>query len=385
MPTVAKLECVYLQLRTAQELADILRFSLVGREHGNSNQLVMYSIHDMPSSSWRQDSDRKSLHSMQNLTEMSSITEQAQANMILPTSQLTAEVKKNGTLGRRGDTNVSVQTPSVDQHGVAQYIRSVTDAQATPAKLETLKRIASPGEAILRTPEHGVRTKTVNNVPDERRRTMGIRRSHHEDIIITEYARPIHFLKPIEKAVDNGMIRLVTCENSQLALTYLKDGRLFRDTAPGMQLFMKFLIAFLFPFVSIAFYVAPNTKFGLIARNPTAKLWMEVIIVRALILSTKSQRIRFYFRLQVASDISLIGLLVLNLILSEVGVIRPEDFSQVLIVAYFWMPGKFLNLCFLAYHQQKRVLYSIWNWNDFATSLFFTGYMVLRLICDVSI
>lgn len=60
-------------------------------------------------------------------------------------------------------------------------------------------------------------------------------------------------------------------------------------------------------------------------------------------------------------------------------VIKPYDFSPILIVAYFWMPGKFLNLMFLAYHQGKRVMYSIWNWNDMATILLYTVFMTLRI------
>lgn len=121
-------------------------------------------------------------------------------------------------------------------------------------------------------------SSAIENVPEGRHRSLGIRRPVTNEVDM-EYVRPKDFLKPIEKAVDNGMVRLVTSQNVQFALSYLKEGTLFRDSSHKRRWALNCLIATMFPFISVVFYFFPTTKIGLVARNPKAKLTMEVSFI----------------------------------------------------------------------------------------------------------
>ncbi|XP_039248762.2 short transient receptor potential channel 5-like isoform X1 [Styela clava] len=340
------------QIRTAQELADLLRFTLVGREHGNTNQLA-FSTLPMLIAPNPTSEETLEIHAIFGSRDTVSDLP-SESNWPSPSHQSPSiRINDNNTLNRQAERIKS--RPAELSPDAADVIRSITNTALTTAPKSERHMLPAADNLANNEPDQRRISQVMDYVPEERHRTLGIRRPISASLNV-EYARPIHFLKPIEKAVDNGMVRLVTCENSQLALTYLKDGILFRDATPKKCLLQKCLVGIMFPIISIAFYFFPNTRLGLVARNPTAKLWMEV-----------------------ASDIYLIILLIINLILSQVRVIKVDDFSPILIIAYFWMPGKFINLMFLTYHQGKRVLFSIWNWNDFATISLYTVFMILRI------
>lgn len=169
--------------------------------------------------------------------------------------------------------------PSIQEQSPAQVVRAFTGNSEVNLKKQSstlpLVKGNNPDANSTLSPCQRRISSAIENVPKARHRSLGIRRPMTSAVDM-EYVRPKDFLKPIEKAVDNGMVRLVTSQNAQFALTYLKEGTLFRDSSWKKQWVLTFLIATMFPFISVMFYLFPTTKIGRVAKNPTAKFTMEV-------------------------------------------------------------------------------------------------------------
>nr|XP_039252029.1 short transient receptor potential channel 4-like isoform X1 [Styela clava] len=181
-------------------------------------------------------------------------------------------------------------------------------------------------------------------------------------VIIRKREKMRNYLKPIEKAIKYKMKDFVTSDNSQLALIYIQKGSLFRKLKGYKAFLAQVLLGLLFPFLSIGFLVAPDTKFGRLMRNPTVK-----------------------FACSVVSEVVFVIMLLANTILTQIRTSQQRDeIPPLLIIAYAWIIGKLVQELREMIHQGLReYLSDVWNWNDMFTILLFTGYMVLRLLNKV--
>ncbi|XP_076822128.1 short transient receptor potential channel 5-like isoform X3 [Clavelina lepadiformis] len=168
-----------------------------------------------------------------------------------------------------------------------------------------------------------------------------------------------HYLKPIEKAVKYEMKDFVTSDNAQLALIYIQKGSLFRGLKGYKATLLQAFLGCIFPFLSIAFLLAPKSAFGRLMLNPTVKFWCWLL-----------------------SEIVFVLLLLSNTILMQYDVFNGlDEISPFLIAAYFWIVGKFIQEVKEIKNQGLREYMSdIWNWNDMATILLYTAFMILRII-----
>nr|XP_018669083.1 short transient receptor potential channel 4-like isoform X2 [Ciona intestinalis] len=168
-----------------------------------------------------------------------------------------------------------------------------------------------------------------------------------------------NYLKPIKKAIKYEMKDFVTSDNSQLALIYIQKGSMFRRLKGFKGSVVQVLFGMLFPVLSMAFLIAPQSSFGCLMKNPTIKFWCWVI-----------------------SEVVFVIMLLVNTILMQTNTFKDLDaISPLLVVAYFWVLGKFIQEIREVFHQGLReYLSDVWNWNDLFTILLYTCFMILRIV-----
>jgi len=181
------------------------------------------------------------------------------------------------------------------------------------------------------------------------------------DIQIThsldEFTYNPSLLKPIEKAVQYGMKNFVTSDNSQLALIYIQKGKLFREMKGYKALFTQIFLGCIYPILTIAFMVAPNSSFGKLLLNPTVKFWCWIM-----------------------SEIYFVALLIANTIHVE-NSDSNTSLSHALLVGYFWIVGKFIQeISELSNENIKEYFLDPWNINDMVTIILYTLYIIFRAL-----
>jgi len=172
-----------------------------------------------------------------------------------------------------------------------------------------------------------------------------------------------NLLKPIEKAIQFEMKDFVTADNSQLALIYIQKGKLFRRMRGYKALLIQIGLGLIYPLLTIAFMIAPNSSFGKLLRNPTVKFWCWIM-----------------------SEMYFVAILITNTILIQyAGETMTNHISRVLVAGFFWIVGKFIQeVREIAKQSIKEYFLDPWNVNDLATIVTYTLYMVLRLLHDAT-
>uniref|UniRef100_F6SU74 Ion transport domain-containing protein n=1 Tax=Ciona intestinalis TaxID=7719 RepID=F6SU74_CIOIN len=103
-----------------------------------------------------------------------------------------------------------------------------------------------------------------------------------------------HYLNPVERACEVRMKSFVAHENCQLALSTLRQGTLFECDNGWRPFIVRTILAFLFPIISLAFIIAPNSKPGRLLRNPMVNLschiaseisFLLLMIIRLILLT----------------------------------------------------------------------------------------------------
>lgn len=163
-------------------------------------------------------------------------------------------------------------------------------------------------------------------------------------------------LLAISQACDSKMKNFVTSDNAQLSLMYIYRGKVFRNLSEIQGALAQVLIGMMFPFLSIVQLILPNSYIGKLSKNPTVKYWSHAM-----------------------SKLTFIVILIANTIVTT-G--RDEPVPRLLTVAYCWILGSLVQeireLCQGA--SLREYFTSPWNWNDLGCIVFYSGYMVTRIL-----
>nr|CAB3267282.1 short transient receptor potential channel 5 [Phallusia mammillata] len=81
-----------------------------------------------------------------------------------------------------------------------------------------------------------------------------------------------NYLAPMQRGFEVRMKRFVAHDNCQLALSCIRQGTLFESEHGWRTLFARAFLSIIFPFLCLAFIVAPDSKVGSLLRNPMVNL-----------------------------------------------------------------------------------------------------------------
>lgn len=171
---------------------------------------------------------------------------------------------------------------------------------------------------------------------------------------------PKNHLLPLQRACDVHMKNFVAHQHCQLTLSIIRVGTIFASDGGWKTLLVRLLLALIFPILSIAFIVAPNSGFGSLLRNPIVNLSCHIM-----------------------SDITFLALMVMRLILKTKATedCLQEGFSSYDAIILSWILGRTVNeIKRLREGKLTSMLQNVWKLNDLATLSLFYVVIILKIV-----
>ncbi|CAK8689185.1 unnamed protein product [Clavelina lepadiformis] len=174
------------------------------------------------------------------------------------------------------------------------------------------------------------------------------------------------FLMPVHRAIEVRMKRFVAHDNSQLAISTLRLGTLFKQDHGWRTNMTRILLGLIFPILCLAFIVAPESKIGRLLRNPVVNMSCHI-----------------------TSEIFFLLLMVLRLILLTTGDAScdclgwpPSPLDYVVLV---WVLARIVNVIKkLREMNLFNTVANVWQLNDMASNLLFTFIIALKIYDSVT-